>query len=130
MLTIWVFAAVAAVAGLLTFALAVGRHLAGAWSIAPPASAIGLTRAQIVVGAALPVAFASLVGVAVGSVLAALMSVPFPISIAAAAELYRALLEEIEAHDGDVFGHRAHLPAWEMLRRLPGIYWRSRSVQS
>jgi len=46
-------------------------------------------------------------------------------AIAAAAELYRAILDNIEAHDYDVFQRRAHLSAWSKLRRLPGIWWRS-----
>jgi phytoene synthase len=47
-------------------------------------------------------------------------------AIAAAAELYRAVLEDIEAHQGDVFSRRAHVGAWNKLRRLPGIWRRSR----
>jgi phytoene synthase len=46
-------------------------------------------------------------------------------AVAAAAELYRAILDDIEAHDGDVFSRRAHLTRWGKLRRLPGIWWRS-----
>jgi phytoene synthase len=49
-------------------------------------------------------------------------------AIAAAAELYRAILEDIEAHDGDVFSRRAYVSTWGKLRRLPGIWWRSRSL--
>ncbi|HHX64804.1 MAG TPA: squalene/phytoene synthase family protein [Chloroflexi bacterium] len=48
-------------------------------------------------------------------------------AIAAAAELYRGILEEIETHGGDVFHHRAHLSTWDKLRRLPGIWRRSLS---
>jgi phytoene synthase len=47
-------------------------------------------------------------------------------AIAAAATLYRAILDDIEAHDYDVFTRRAHVSAWGKLRRLPGIWWRSR----
>jgi 15-cis-phytoene synthase len=47
-------------------------------------------------------------------------------SIAAAAGLYRAILEDIEAHDGDVFTRRAYIGAWGKLSRLPGIWWSSR----
>lgn len=47
-------------------------------------------------------------------------------AIAAAAELYQAILADIEAHDGDVFTRRAHLSTWGKLRRLPGIWWRTR----
>ncbi len=46
-------------------------------------------------------------------------------SIAAAASLYQAILDDIEAHDMDVFHRRAHLGTWGKLRRLPGIWWRS-----
>lgn len=47
-------------------------------------------------------------------------------AIAAAAELYRAILTDIEAHDYDVFQRRARVGSWGKLRRLPGIWWRSR----
>jgi phytoene synthase len=46
-------------------------------------------------------------------------------AIAAAAELYRAILDDIHIHGGDVFSRRAHLDGWAKLRRLPGIWWRS-----
>jgi phytoene synthase len=49
-------------------------------------------------------------------------------AIAAAAELYRAILEDIHANGGDVFGRRAYISHWEKLRRLPGIWWRSRTL--
>jgi phytoene synthase len=49
-------------------------------------------------------------------------------AIAAAAELYRAILDDIQAHDGDVFSRRAHLGRWEKARRLPGIWWRVRQL--
>lgn len=47
-------------------------------------------------------------------------------AIAAAAELYRAILDDIEAHDGDVFNRRAYVGKWGKIRRLPGIWRRSR----
>ena len=47
-------------------------------------------------------------------------------AVAAAGELYRAILSDIEAHDYDVFSRRAHVDAWDKLRRLPGIWWRNR----
>lgn len=47
-------------------------------------------------------------------------------AIAAAAELYRAILNDIEAHRYDVFTRRAHVTRWGKLRRLPGIWWRAR----
>ena len=50
-------------------------------------------------------------------------------AIGAAAELYRAILADIEAHDYDVFSRRAHVNAWGKLSRLPSIWWRSRSLQ-
>ncbi len=50
------------------------------------------------------------------------------LAVAAAAELYRAILDDIEAHDGDVFHRRAHVSLWGKLRRLPGIWWRVRRL--
>lgn len=50
-------------------------------------------------------------------------------AIGAAAELYRAILADIEAHDYDVFSRRAHVNAWGKLRRLLSIWWRSKSLQ-
>jgi 15-cis-phytoene synthase len=47
-------------------------------------------------------------------------------AVAAASDLYRAILDDIEAHDYDVFHRRAHVSAWGKLRRLPGIWWRTR----
>lgn len=46
-------------------------------------------------------------------------------AIGAAAELYQAILEDIEAHDYDVFNRRAYVSTWGKLRRLPGIWGRS-----
>jgi phytoene synthase len=48
------------------------------------------------------------------------------LAIAAAGELYGGILDDIEAHAGDVFHRRAHLRGPEKLRRLPGIWWRVR----
>lgn len=45
------------------------------------------------------------------------------LAIAAAADFYAAILDDIEAHDYDVFTRRAHLSALSKLRRLPGL-WR------
>jgi phytoene synthase len=45
------------------------------------------------------------------------------LAVAAAGDLYRAILCDIEAHDYDVFRHRAQLGAWGKLCRLPGIWW-------
>jgi len=47
-------------------------------------------------------------------------------AVAAAGELYRAILDDIEAHDYDVFNRRAHVSAWGKLRRLPGVWWHNR----
>ncbi len=50
-------------------------------------------------------------------------------AIAAAAELYRAILDDIEAHDYDVFTRRASLSKWAKLRRLPGVWRRAQRAQ-
>lgn len=47
-------------------------------------------------------------------------------AIAAAAELYQAILTDIEDHDYDVFSRRASISKLGKVRRLPGIWWRSR----
>lgn len=47
-------------------------------------------------------------------------------AIAAAAELYRAILLDIEEHDYDVFRRRSFVSTWGKVRRLPTIWWRSR----
>ncbi len=49
-------------------------------------------------------------------------------AITAAAQLYRSILDDIEAHDFDVFRRRAHVSTWGKLARLPGIWRMSRSV--
>jgi len=49
-------------------------------------------------------------------------------AIAAAADLYAAILDDIEAHDYDVFSRRAHLGAWGKLRRLPAIWFRAQTI--
>jgi phytoene synthase len=46
-------------------------------------------------------------------------------AIGAAAELYQAILSDIEAHDYDVFNRRASINKWGKIHRLPGIWWRS-----
>jgi 15-cis-phytoene synthase len=48
------------------------------------------------------------------------------LAVTAAAELYRAILRDIETHDYDVFSRRAHVNTWGKVRRLPGIWWSSR----
>ena len=47
-------------------------------------------------------------------------------AIAAAAELYRAILDDIEANNYDVFSRRAYVSDWKKVVRLPGIWWRVR----
>jgi phytoene synthase len=47
-------------------------------------------------------------------------------AIAAAAGLYRAILERIEANDYDVFRQRAYLGTWGKLQRLPALWWSTR----
>mgnify|MGYP000067748322 CR=1 FL=1 len=49
-------------------------------------------------------------------------------AIAVAAELYQAILTDIENHDYDVFSRRARISTIGKLRRLPGIWWRSRNI--
>lgn len=52
------------------------------------------------------------------------------LAIAAAAELYRGILDDIATHDGDVFRRRAGLGRGAKLRRLPGIWWRARRMKA
>ncbi len=47
-------------------------------------------------------------------------------SIAAAAGLYRAILEDIEANDYNVFDRRSYVGTWGKLRRLPTLWLKSR----
>lgn len=47
-------------------------------------------------------------------------------AIAAAAELYQAILNDIENNDYNVFDRRAHVSTIGKISRLPGIWWRSR----
>jgi phytoene synthase len=47
-------------------------------------------------------------------------------AIAAAASLYRAILEDIEQHDYDVFSRRSRVSTLGKLQRLPQIWWQSR----
>jgi len=48
------------------------------------------------------------------------------LAVTAAAELYRAILSDIDAHDYNVFTRRAHINTFHKLSKLPGIWWRSR----
>jgi phytoene synthase len=47
------------------------------------------------------------------------------VAVAAAAELYRAILNDIEAHDYDVFSRRAYISNSQKAIRIPGIWWRA-----
>ena len=47
-------------------------------------------------------------------------------AIAAAAEFYRGILDDIEVHDYDVFTRRAHVTKWGKIKRLPGLWLRTR----
>ncbi len=48
------------------------------------------------------------------------------LAITAAAELYRAILAQIEANDMDVFAQRARVSGLGKARRLPEIWWKAR----
>jgi phytoene synthase len=48
-------------------------------------------------------------------------------AIAAAANLYRAILDKIEENDYDVLTQRASVGTWGKVRRLPGIWLSSRA---
>jgi phytoene synthase len=52
------------------------------------------------------------------------------VAVAAAAELYRAILDDIEAHDYDVFTRRAHISNGRKLLRLPGIGFRAMTAEN
>ena len=49
-------------------------------------------------------------------------------AITASAGLYGAILAEIEANGYNVFTQRAHVSTWGKLKRLPWIWWQSRSL--
>jgi 15-cis-phytoene synthase len=51
------------------------------------------------------------------------------LAVAAAAGLYEAILDDIEAHDYDVFRRRAHVSDSIKLRKLVGIFGRLKSVR-
>lgn len=51
------------------------------------------------------------------------------LAIAAAAELYRGILDKIILNQYDVFQKRAHLSKAEKLRRLPGLWWNVRKME-
>ena len=50
-------------------------------------------------------------------------------AIAAASGLYEAILDDIEKADYDVFSRRAHINALEKLRRLPGIWFKTQTLE-
>jgi phytoene synthase len=58
----------------------------------------------------------------------ALLSQGGRLAIAAAADLYRAILDEIEANDYDVFTRRARVSGRRKLARLPGLWWQARRL--
>lgn len=58
----------------------------------------------------------------------AMLSTDGQMAIAAAASFYAAILDDIEAHDYDVFRRRAHVSGWGKLRLLPQIWLRLRRV--
>jgi 15-cis-phytoene synthase len=47
------------------------------------------------------------------------------LAIQAAAGLYEAILDNIEAHDYDVFRRRAHVGFWGKIAHLPALWWKS-----
>ena len=47
------------------------------------------------------------------------------VAVTAAAELYRAILDDIEAHNYDVFTRRAYISNRRKVLRIPGIWWRA-----
>lgn len=51
-------------------------------------------------------------------------------AVAAAAELYRAILGRIEANDFEVFHNRAYVATTSKLLKLPGIWWRVRRLRA
>ncbi len=46
-------------------------------------------------------------------------------AIAAAAELYQAILRDIEAHDYDVFSRRSRVSTSDKIAQMPSIWWRA-----
>jgi len=56
----------------------------------------------------------------------AMLALEGRVAIAAAADFYSAILDDIEAHDYDVFSRRAFVSGWGKMRRVPGLYWRTR----
>ena len=50
------------------------------------------------------------------------------LAVGAASTFYQGILEDIEAHDYDVFSRRANLSAWGKLSRIPALWVKVRSV--
>jgi phytoene synthase len=48
------------------------------------------------------------------------------LAVTAAATFYRAILDDIEVHDYDVFSRRAYVGTWGKVSRMPKIWWRSK----
>jgi phytoene synthase len=59
----------------------------------------------------------------------ALLNADGRFAITAAARLYSAILDDIEAHDYDAFHRRAHTGLLGKLKLLPGIWWDSRTFE-
>lgn len=50
------------------------------------------------------------------------------LAVAMAAELYRAILNDIEANDYDVFHRRAYVKTYKKLLSIPAIWWRTKRM--
>lgn len=51
------------------------------------------------------------------------------LAIAAAADFYSGILNDIEAHDYNVFDRRARVSGWGKVRRLPRLWWQNARPQ-
>jgi phytoene synthase len=49
-------------------------------------------------------------------------------AILAASDFYQGILEDIEAHDYNVFTRRAGLSAWGKARRIPSLWWKRNAI--
>jgi phytoene synthase len=49
-------------------------------------------------------------------------------AVAAAAGLYRAILDRIETANYDVLRQRAFVGTWDKVRRLPALWWATREA--
>ena len=52
------------------------------------------------------------------------------LAVAAAAEVYRGILDDIAAHDFDVFNRRARISTLDKFARLPSIVWRAATARA